>query len=97
MTIFQATHKLIAPAGEEIPVMLVSQPDNMRYLVMTEIDYEEQTQPFYQWLPGQGVTYNGWKLEGLEILPLTSAHKSHSQFNIYEAKNKHFANRMMVL
>lgn len=70
MSVFEATHKLVAPAGEEIPVMLVSQKDTVRYLVMTIEDSEEAIAPIYEWHPSEGVTYMGFKLDGLRILPL---------------------------
>ena len=78
MTIFQPTHKLMAPAGEEIPVMLVAKTENRNYLVISEIEYEEGTDPFYQWHPDQGVTYAGMQLKGLDILPLNPKNYHHN-------------------
>ena len=67
---FQAGYRLVAPAGEEIPVMLVSQSDTFRYRVISEVEYEEQSTPLYEWHPSEGVTYRGFPLPGLEILSL---------------------------
>lgn len=67
---FLATYKLLGPAGEEIPVMLVSKPKNFRYRVISEAEYEDQGISMYEWHPSEGVTYRGCPLPGLEILPL---------------------------
>lgn len=70
MTVFKPTHLLVAPAGEQIPVMLISQKESLRYLVVTAEEYEEKSTPIYEWHPCEGVTYRGYYLNGLEILPL---------------------------
>jgi hypothetical protein len=70
MSIFAPTHKLIAPAGEETPVMLFSQSESHKYQVMSEIEYLEGSEAIYEWHPSQGVTYRGFALNGLKILPL---------------------------
>lgn len=70
MSIFAPTHKLIAPGGEETPVMLFSQSETHRYQVISEIEYLEGSEPIYEWHPCQGVTYRGFVLNGLKILPL---------------------------
>ncbi|MCT7985725.1 hypothetical protein NG796_20845 [Laspinema sp. A4] len=70
MSIFAPTHKLIAPAGEETPVMLFSQSESHKYRVMSEIEYLEGSEAIYEWHPCQGVTYRGFVLNGLKILPL---------------------------
>lgn len=70
MTVFKPTHKLVAPAGEEIPVMLVSQKESLRYLVVSAEEYEEGSSAIYEWHPAEGVTYSGYKLDGLEIVAL---------------------------
>ncbi|AFY82260.1 hypothetical protein [Oscillatoria acuminata] len=70
MSIFAPTHKLIAPAGEETPVMLFSQSESHKYQVMSEIEYLEGSEAIYEWHPCQGVTYRGFVLNGLKILPL---------------------------
>jgi len=97
MASFQPTHKLIAPAGEEIPVMLVSCSEHPNYLVITEIEHESGTDPFYQWHPYQGVTYNGFQLGELEILPLnfkkSSERQTENKSNIYAVSDR----RLMVL
>lgn len=68
---FLASYKLISPAGEEIPVMLVSQPKTFRYRVISEAEYEEdQGISMYEWHPSEGVTYRGFPLPGLEVLSL---------------------------
>ncbi|MBW4682312.1 MAG: hypothetical protein KME19_19670 [Microcoleus vaginatus WJT46-NPBG5] len=71
MRVFEATHKLVAPAGEQIPVMLLSQKDRVRYLVMTPENYEDQSFPVYEWHPSEGVTYQGFYLDGLMIVELS--------------------------
>ncbi len=70
MTVFKPTHLLLSPAGEEIPVMLVSQKESLRYLVVTAEEHEEGSAPVYEWHPCEGVTYSGYKLDGLEIWAL---------------------------
>lgn len=103
MTMFTPTHKLMAPAGEEIPVMLISQPEQMDYLVITEVEYESGTDAFYQWHPYRGVMYNGTKLDGLNIFPLEYSqnqwrltyNKSDGYKN--QNKNQNFAHQLMVL
>ncbi|WP_324632619.1 hypothetical protein [Phormidium sp. CCY1219] len=72
MKSFTPTHKLIAPAGEEIPVMLVSNCQNVRYQVISEVEYVEGSPAIYEWHPAEGVTYRGCRLEGLEIHPQTA-------------------------
>lgn len=67
---FLASYKLVGPAGEEIPVMLVSQANNLRYRVISEAEYEDQGISMYEWHPSEGVTYRGFPLPGLEILSL---------------------------
>lgn len=67
---FLASYKLVAPAGEEVPVMLVSQPETFRYRVISQAEYEEKSTPLYEWHPSEGVTYRGFPLPGLEILSL---------------------------
>ncbi len=54
MSIFAPTHKLIAPAGEETPVMLFSQSDSHKYRVMSEIEYLEGSEAIYEWAPLSG-------------------------------------------
>ncbi|MBW4497914.1 MAG: hypothetical protein KME26_33620 [Oscillatoria princeps RMCB-10] len=76
MSVFQPTHKLVAPAGEEIPVMLLSQKQSFRYLAVTAEEYEEGSAPIYEWHPSEGVTYRGFKLDGLSVLALDSRSKS---------------------
>lgn len=71
MRVFEATHKLVAPAGEEIPVMLLSQKNSVRYLVMTPANYEDQSFPIYEWHPSEGVTYQGFYLDTLMIVALS--------------------------
>lgn len=70
MSIFAPTHKLITPAGEGTPVMLFSQSESHKYRVMSEIEYLEGSEAIYEWHPSQGVTYRGFVLNGLKILPL---------------------------
>lgn len=70
MRIFKATHKLVPPAGEEIPVMLLSQKNSVRYLVMTPENYEDPSFPIYEWHPSEGVAYRGFYLDTLRIVPL---------------------------
>ncbi|WP_199248310.1 hypothetical protein [[Phormidium] sp. ETS-05] len=67
---FQPTYQLVAPAGEQIPVMLVSQAQSFRYLVISRIEWEGDSPAVYEWHPSEGVTCQGIKLEALEILPL---------------------------
>ena len=95
MNTFQPTHKLMAPAGEEIPVMLVAETENMNYLVISEIEHQEGKEPFYQWHPARGVTYNGLRIDGLEILPLASK-KYQDKFTETKSRNT-FSNQLMVL
>lgn len=70
MSVFEATHKLVAPAGEEIPVMLVSQKESTRYLVVTLEDGAQESTAIYEWHPSEGITYKGFNLDGLNIVPL---------------------------
>ncbi|MBO0349235.1 hypothetical protein J0895_08980 [Phormidium pseudopriestleyi FRX01] len=70
MSIFAPTHKLIAPAGEENPVMLFSKSESHKYRVISEIEHFEGSEAIYEWHPCQGVTYRGFVLNGLKILPL---------------------------
>lgn len=77
MSIFAPTHKLIAPAGEETPVMLFSQSESHKYQVMSEIEYLEGSEAIYEWHPCQGVTYRGFVLNGLKILPLEASEGWH--------------------
>ena len=93
MNLFQPTHKLIAPAGEEIPVMLVSKTANRNYLVISEIEYEEGSEPCYEWHPDCGVTYAGMQLEGLEILPFYEK----SYHFIQNKSDQNLSDRLMVL
>ena len=72
MSAFKPTHKLVAPAGEEIPVMLLSQKQSFRYLAVTAEEYQEGSAPMYEWHPSEGVTYRGFKLDGLSVLELES-------------------------
>jgi hypothetical protein len=76
MSVFKPTHKLVAPAGEEIPVMLLSQKQSFRYLAVTAEEYQEGSAPIYEWHPSEGVTYRGFKLDGLSILAQESGRKS---------------------
>ena len=76
MSVFKPTHKLVAPAGEEIPVMLLSQKQSFRYLAVTAEEYQEGSAPMYEWHPSEGVTYRGFKLDGLSVLALGSGRKS---------------------
>ena len=97
MNIFNPTHNLIAPAGEEIPVMLLAHPERINYyLVITEIEYEEGSDPFYHWHPCQGVTYNGLQVDGLEILPLISTIYPY-KLTESESESYTISNRLMVL
>lgn len=70
MSIFAPTHQLITPTGEGTPVMLFSQSESHKYRVMSEIEYLEGSEAIYEWHPCQGVTYRGFVLTGLKILPL---------------------------
>lgn len=97
MTVFQPTHQLIGPAGEEIPVMLVPDAKHMSYLAIGAIEYYEQTEPVYSWSPDRGVTYNGFKLEGLEIVPLNASRKNQVPLNVYETERAALTNQLMVL
>lgn len=97
MKSFQPTHQLIAPAGEQIPVLLVPEISTVSYLVITEIEYEEGTAPFYRWHPLQGVTYNGIKLEGLKVLPLESAFGKKAELTDYESNRNHRGDLVMIL
>lgn len=76
MSVFQPTHKLVAPAGEEIPVMLLSQKQSFRYLAVTAEEYLEGSAPMYEWHPSEGVTYRGFKLDGLSIFALEVGRES---------------------
>lgn len=71
MRVFEATHTLVTPAGEQIPVMLLSQKDHVRYIVMTPENLEDQSFPVYEWHPSEGVTYQGFHLDGLMIMELS--------------------------
>ncbi|WP_234488538.1 hypothetical protein [Oxynema sp. CENA135] len=91
MNVFTPTHKLRAPAGEEIPVMLVSQPGQLRYLVVSAVEHAEGSVPTYTWHPSEGVTYQGYPLEGLEMLPLSGRqeHELSPRFPSGEASRSH--------
>jgi len=93
MNPFEPTHKLIAPAGEEIPVMLVLKTENTNYLVISEIEYEEGSEPCYEWHPDRGVTYAGMQLEGLEIFPFNE----NSYHFIQNKTDQNLNDRLMVL
>jgi hypothetical protein len=93
---FHPTHQLIAPAGEEIPVLLVPELGKIHYLVITEVEYEEGTAPFYRWHPLQGVTYNGIKLEGLKVLPLESALGKKAELTNYESNRNYRGDLVMI-
>lgn len=67
---FNPTHQLVSPAGEEIPVLLISQQESLRYLIVSAEEYLEGSEPIYEWHPSEGVSYSGIVLDGLKVEPL---------------------------
>ncbi len=84
---FQPTYQLVAPAGEKIPVMLVSQAHSFRYLVISRIEWEGDSPAVYEWHPSEGVTCQGIQLEALSILPLADlVNSNHNNETLYPEK-----------
>jgi hypothetical protein len=64
---FKATHEILTPAGEHIPVRLISQKESVKYRVLTAEQWPDPSTGFYEWHPSEGVSYQGIHLAGLTL------------------------------